>query len=253
MTKAVTPSDFLPRSTIEMSKEQRQALVEIEWDAFTAPQYQHLRSTNAVGEWHIGHPPEHDPVKISYTAPMSEGEEYEDVFEKMQALKAQGLYVEDIEWMAEHYKIAQTEIGYAIDQDAAKAFIELARRHEPGQSSEDVLVGGGFKFDYDLGPRTPGGPSRFVYRKEDERKGGFTVFYSPGHDVHLVHEKNGAKSWENLLRLSLYSEAMNGFLTPHPMSPEIADPLGAACEMAVHLSNTWRPQYRASSKKKASP
>lgn len=253
MTQAVTPSDFLPRKVIEMSESERKALPAIEWDPFTAPQYQHLRSKDAVGEWTIGHPPKNDPVDISYAAPMDEGEAYEDVFDKMQALKKRDVYVGHIEWMAENQKISPVEIGYAVDQEYAKAFIDLARRHSSEKSFETILEEGGFKFDYDLGARAPGSPNRLVYRKDDEKGGSFTVFYTVDQSVHLVHEKKNANGWENLFRFSLYSESQDGFMRPHPISPEIASPLSAACAMAVQMSNDWRPKYRASPKKRASP
>lgn len=257
MTEAATPEDFPARKVLDLTPEERANLPGIEWDPFSAPQFKHLRSTNAVGEWMIGHPSQSgrhtEPVEISYRVPMEEGETYQDVRSKMNALEEKGIDAGHAEWSNEFAKMKHGEIGYALDQEVAKDFIELLRRHVPGRDVLDLLAENGFEFKHQMEPRTPGLSPTKAFYKDDDQGGFFTLFWAEGEKAHLVHEKRGANGWENLLRLSTYKELQSGFLRPNPISPEVIDPVLAGVEMAVKISNEWRPAPSVSRKKKVSP
>lgn len=256
MTKAATPSDFPPRALIERSDDARSDLPDIEWQAYLAHRYQHMRSVGAIGSWQIGHPRDTthgpEPVKISYTSPLDEGENLGAVMEKMDDLEKSGLGAGDIEWVEQFNKMHAIEIGYAVDQDAARAVIEAMRRQSESETEVDILKSGGYRFKYNLPSRDLGLPDTSVYEKRDEKGGAFTVFFTPGACVHLTHEKKSSQHCTNLLQISRYEVSSDGFLMQFPMSPEVASPLAAVCKSAVALSNTWRPHYRASPKKRAS-
>lgn len=255
MTKALTPKDFPKHVVLDRTPEQRAALADIQWHGHTAPTYKHLHSVDAIGVWGIGHPSANgsgfEPVKISYSPPMEEGEDYKTLSAKMKTLEAEGLGAGDIEWNWTFSKMSPVEIGYAYDQDAARAFIDLARRQEPGQDAAQLLIEGGFKLQHTTEARSIGLDATQVFYKDDGNRGNFTVFLSPC-SLHMTHEKRGAHSWSNLLRMSTYQESYDGFLMPFLMSPEIANPIAAAAQMSVNLSNEWKPSP-SPRRRKASP
>jgi hypothetical protein len=256
MTKLLTPKDCPPHQALQLTAQERADLPDIRWISPTAPKYKHLRSVGAIGKWAIGHPsPNRDgfePVTISYSPPVAEGEDYNALMEKLRALEAQGLNAGDQEWDFEFSKMSEREIGYAYDQDAARTFIELARRQEPGQDPIKILTEGGFKLEHTIEARSIGMEATQVFYKEDAKRGHFTVFYSPG-SMHLTHEKRGASCWSNLLRLGMHTQTYDDFFMAHTLSPEIADPMCAALEMAVKISKEWTPAPAVRRSRKASP
>lgn len=256
MTKAATPKDFPKHVALERTDEDRAALTDIQWHGYSAPAYKHLRSVDAIGVWNIGHPSangggEFEPVTISYSPPMEAGEDYKVLSEKMRSLEAEGLGAGDIEWNWTFSKMSPREIGYAHNQEAAKEFIELTRRQAPDQDPVQILIDGGFKLQHTIEARSMGLSATQVFYKEDDKRGHFTVFYSPEH-MHVTHEKRGSHSWSNLLRFGTYNEQQDGFLMPHALSPEMASPMAAAVKMAVKLSNEWKPSPSVR-RRKASP
>lgn len=256
MTKLLTPKDCPPHQVLQLTPQERANLPDIQWISPTAPRYKHLRSVGAIGKWAIGHPSPNmdgfEPVTISYSPPMALGEDYKTLTDKLKVLEAQGLTAGDMEWDFEFSKMRETELGYAYDQDAARAFIELARRQEPGQDPIKILTDGGFKLEHTIEARSIGMEDTQVFYKEDAKRGHFSVFYSPSH-MHLTHEKRGAHSWSNLLRLGMHTQTYDDFFIAHTHSPEIANPMCAALEMAVKISNEWTPAPTVRRKRKASP
>lgn len=253
MALPATPDDLLrdfPHAPTPMSAAERGALPAVAWQAYTAPRYNHLRSTNTVGTWTIGHarpstvagrPPE--PVSVSYQRPFAPGQSYSDVSQAME-----GLTVDDPQWWALGAITHARELGYVCDQAYAQRFVELARRQTEAVPVGQSLLDAGFR----LADHTVSDGQGLVYNRPDGRRGGFTAFVHPT-CVWLTHQRRGVTHWDNLFRLEIATQPHDGRgWIPAHWSPEVLSPLSAMAALAEDFVRTWAPTLRASPKRPGS-
>lgn len=241
MTTSLTYANLPAHKHINLSAQERESLPVVDWLGYTAPQYKHLRSTNTLGVWTIGHPRETssgvpDPVDISYQMPMEDGETMRSI---MDSRKENSF--ESLEGWKQWAKISAQEIGYAINQDYAALFVEKALRQPPGLDPEKILLDAGFEFQHEMASSFEGGPPTRVFRKPASKNRFFSVMVSP-YALWMTHEKSGSGSWDNLLRASTLTEGGSGDIIPRFISPHVASIVAAAAEMAVYIEQNWTPE-----------
>jgi hypothetical protein len=242
-------TDLPAHQPLAMSPKERASLDEATWEAYTAPNYHHLMSTNTLGTWYIGSPrmvqlgrrPSNvglDPAAISYMAGLSPGEIYGDSSSKMDAFQP-----DDVEWLELFSHAHQQELGYAFSQDYARLFVDIARRQEASLSPEQVLLSAGFSFEHKI-PASSGREATQVYRKPAPKSGEFSVFLST-RSLSMMHQAKSSNYWTNLLNLRLFDEAQDGHLRPIFWSREVINPIAAAAECAVEIVKDWIPGTKA--------
>ena len=181
-------------------------------------------------------------MSLSYQLPLPDGMDYPEVFEKMKGLGRDSVERQRL-WCA----LSSQELGYAFDQAYARRFVDLARRHDGVQQPHEALLDGGFE---ELEPIDVHGRHIRRFEMPASHRGSFTAFLADSY-LHLTHEKRGANSWTNLLRVKLGEQSYDqSKWLPVFWSPEVASPLAGAASMAVSMAREWEPVHRKSPARK---
>lgn len=236
-----------PRVVLDLSPAERAALPDAEWDAYTAPEYGHLRSINTVGTWFIGHPRETssndcEPVELKYATPMPEGEDYHSLSKKMEAYST-----DDLEWWQTHATHSQQDLGYIYNQDFAKEFVNRSRRLAPGGDPLAMLEQAGFKVEKQVNCHKDN--VGHYCTLDDDKRGQFAVQVTESR-IAMTHQKRSSRYWTNLLNVGLGQTSHDEKMwIPRFWSPEVASPLVAAADMALCFVHSWKPVDRLTFKK----
>ena len=241
-----------PRTPMVLSDAERHAIAPAHWHAYTAPEYGHLRSTNTLGTWTIGHPRDNgtnetEPVDIKYAMPMPAGETYPSL------MKIMGEYdtSDELWWRAGSTALMGQDLGYFYNQDYAKDFVDRARMSVPDGDAEAILRRAGFV--QTPRPNSKNNEPTGIFSLKDEFGGEFTVFAKPS-SLSMTHSKKSAHRWSNLMSVSMGHQSHDEKTwIPRYWAPDIADPMAAAADMAVHFAQTWRPVARIGARKKTKP
>lgn len=202
-----------------------------QWEAYTAPQYGHLRDPQ-------------EPVSLAYQLPLSPGKSLAQVCQAHHDLEAkEGFWSESVRRLGAQF--LNQEVGFVANQAFGRQFVDHCRAFRSDRTPEELLEEAGFTFRHRVADATPDRPGSQVFELQDDRRGTFTVFLSDAR-LWLTHEKRGATSWSNLLTVNLGSvSADNQHWLPLFWSPEVQNPLAAAAAFARPLALAWLAQQRA--------
>lgn len=242
-----------PHIPLPLTPADRANLPETQWDSYTAPSYQHQRSTNALGQWFIGHPmrsnqPDGEPVELKYQLHLPKHTTYKDISTRLKEYDTK-----DLEWFQLFAHQREQTLGTLLNQDFCKRFVDLARHQQDGADPIQRLTEAGFTEATNRLPVSFQEETQEAIRKftlPDAKRGVFTGFLYPS-GLHLTHEKRNATSWTTLINLHMGTVSHDGKAwIPAFWSPEVSNPLAAMAEMAAVFTREWEPAQRQTRKPK---